>query len=60
MKRVEAATKLDDLKVPPGNSLEKLKDDREGQHSIRVNDKYRFCFRWEDGHAYDVELTDYH
>lgn len=57
---LEAAAKLEDLKISPGNSLEKLKGDREGQHSIRINDKYRFCFRWEDGHVYDLELTDYH
>jgi toxin HigB-1 len=57
---LDAATKLDDLKVPAGNRLEKLSGNREGQYSIRINDKYRFCFRWEDGHVYDVELTNYH
>ena len=57
---VNAATQLQDLKVPPGNKLEELKDDREGQHSIRINDQFRVCFVWRDGDAYDVEVTDYH
>lgn len=57
---IDAAVQLDDLKVPPGNRLEPLKGDREGQHSIRINDQWRICFRWEDGSAYDVEITDYH
>jgi len=57
---LDAAAKLDDLRVPPGNRLEKLKGDREGQYSIRVNDQYRICFTWEDGNAYDVEVADYH
>jgi proteic killer suppression protein len=57
---VDAATRLADLKVPPGNSLEKLKDDRKGQHAIRINDQWRICFNWKDGGAYDVEITDYH
>jgi proteic killer suppression protein len=57
---VDAATRLDDLKVPPGNSLEKLKDDRKGQHAIRINDQWRVCFNWKDGDAYNVEITDYH
>ena len=51
---------LAELKVPPGNHLERLKGDRDGQHSIRINEQYRICFQWEDGHAYDVEITDYH
>ena len=51
---------LRDLLVPPGNKLEALKGDRKGQHSIRVNDQWRICFRWEEGHAYDVEIVDYH
>jgi len=46
--------------VPPGNRLEALKGDRKGQHSIRVNDQWRICFRWSDAHAYDVEIVDYH
>lgn len=57
---LDAAAALDDLKVPPGNRLEALKGDRAGFFSIRVNDQYRICFRWENGDAYDVELTDYH
>lgn len=56
---VDAAETLDDLRVP-GNRLEKLKGDRAGQHSIRVNDQWRICFRWHDGNAYDVEIVDYH
>ena len=51
---------LDDLKVPPGNQLEKLKRDREGQHSIRINDQWRICFEWIDGESYNVEIVDYH
>nr|WP_280113286.1 type II toxin-antitoxin system RelE/ParE family toxin [Salinispira pacifica] len=46
--------------MPPGNKLEALRGDRKGQHSIRVNDQWRICFRWENGHAYDVEFCDYH
>lgn len=49
-----------ELSVPPGNRLERLKGDRAGQHSIRINDQYRVCFRWEDGYADEVEVTDYH
>ena len=51
---------LDELAVPPGNRLERLRGDRAGQHSIRINDQYRICFRWEDGYADEVEVTDYH
>ena len=51
---------LDHLRVPPGNRLESLKGDRKGQHSIRINDQWRICFRWSDGHAYEVEIVDYH
>ena len=51
---------LDDLRIPPGNRLGPLKGGRLGQHSIRVNDQYRICFRWYQGDAFDVELTDYH
>ncbi len=54
------AEDVNDLRVPPGNRLEKLSGDREGQHSIRINDRYRVCFVWEDGDAYDVEIVDYH
>ena len=57
---VDAAEGLDDLRVPPGNRLEKLKGDRAGQHSIRVNDQWRICFRWKDADAHDVEIVDYH
>lgn len=51
---------LKELAVPPGNRLEALRGDRAGQHSIRINAQYRICFRWEEGHAYEVEITDYH
>jgi len=54
------ARSLRDLLVPPGNRLEALKGDRKGQHSIRINDQWRICFRWLDGHAYDVDIVDYH
>jgi toxin HigB-1 len=54
------ARNLNDLRVPYGNHLEALKDDRAGQHSIRVNDQWRLCFRWQDGDAYGVEIVDYH
>jgi proteic killer suppression protein len=57
---IHAAEKLSDLKVPPNNKLHKLKEDREGQHAISINDQYRVCFEWRDGNAYDVEITDYH
>jgi proteic killer suppression protein len=57
---LDAAEQLDDLRIPPGNRLEKLSGAREGQYSIRVNDQWRICFRWSDGGAYDVEITDYH
>ena len=57
---LDAAEQLADLRVPPGNRLEKLRGDRSGQHSIRINDKWRVCFRWKAGHAYDVEIVDYH
>lgn len=57
---LDAATSMDDLRVPPGNRLEKLRGDRAGQWSIRVNDQWRVCFQWRDGDAYEVELVDYH
>jgi toxin HigB-1 len=57
---LSAATDLADLRVPPGNRLEKLAGDREGQHSVRINDQWRVCFVWREGDAYDVEITDYH
>jgi proteic killer suppression protein len=57
---LDAATILEDLRVPPANRLEKLKRDRQGQWSIRINDQWRICFAWHDGNAYDVEIVDYH
>ena len=57
---LDAATELNTLRVPPGNRLESLKGDRKGQHSIRINDQWRICFKWKDGDAYDVEIADYH
>lgn len=57
---LDAAETLDDLKVPPGNRLEKLKGERKDQFSIRINDQWRICFKWENGNAFDVEITDYH
>lgn len=57
---VDLATRLDDLKVPPGNRLHVLKADRKGQHAIAINDQWRICFRFVDGDAYDVEVCDYH
>jgi proteic killer suppression protein len=57
---LDAATSLDELRLPPGNRLEKLSGDRRGQHSIRVNAQWRVCFRWEGGDAFDVEIADYH
>jgi proteic killer suppression protein len=57
---VNAAVALENLKVPPGNHLEALHGNRAGQHSIRVNDQYRICFRWQDGNAFEVEIMDYH
>jgi proteic killer suppression protein len=57
---LDAATRLDDLRIPPANRLEKLAGRRTGQYSIRVNDQWRVCFRWSDGDAYDVEIVDYH
>ncbi len=57
---LNAALELVNLTVPPGNRLEALTKDRKGQHSIRVNDQYRVCFRWLAGHAHDVEIVDYH
>lgn len=57
---VDLATRLDDLRVPPGNRLHALKDDRKGQHAISINDQWRVCFRFIDGDAFDVEVCDYH
>jgi len=58
--QINAAAELGFLRVPPGNRLERLKGDRVGQHSIRINDQWRICFVWRDGHAHEVEITDYH
>jgi len=57
---LDAAEKLEDLRIPPGNRLEKLTGNRQGQHSIRINDQWRICFRWSEGDAYEVEIVDYH
>jgi proteic killer suppression protein len=57
---LDAIERLDDLRVPPGNRLEKLSGGRQGQHSIRINDQWRICFRWSGGDAHDVEIVDYH
>jgi proteic killer suppression protein len=58
--QLDAATRLETLNVPPGNRLEVLRGERKERHSIRVNDQWRICFRWENGNAFDVELVDYH
>jgi proteic killer suppression protein len=60
LQQLHAATALEFLRVPPGNRLEALSGDRVGQHSIRINDQWRVCFVWRDGHAHDVEIVDYH
>jgi proteic killer suppression protein len=60
LRMVAAATTLDTLRVPPNNRLEALKGDREGQYSIRINEQWRICFKWQNGNAYEVEITDYH
>ena len=57
---LNAAVSLNSLRVPPGNRLERLKGNRRGQHSIRINDQWRICFTWRDENAYDVEIVDYH
>jgi len=57
---LEAAESLDDLRIPPADRLEKLGGDREGQHSIRVNDQWRICFEWRENGAHNVEIVDYH
>ena len=60
LRQLEIAGRLEDLRVPPGNRLEALKANRAGQHSIRINDQYRICFRWTSAGAEDVEIVDYH
>jgi proteic killer suppression protein len=60
LQAVDAAVQLNDLRVPPGNRLERLAADRAGMYSIRVNDQWRICFAWRDGDAWNVEVVDYH
>lgn len=60
LRQLQIAACLDDLRIPPGNRLEALKGDRIGQYSIRINDRYRICFRWTEAGPADVEITDYH
>ena len=60
LRQLDAATELRDLMSPPGNRLEALRGDRQGQHSIRINDQWRICFVWKNGDAFEVEITDYH
>lgn len=57
---LDAAGDVEDLRIPPSNHLEKLKGDRAGQYSVRINLQWRLCFHWRDGHAHDVEIVDYH
>jgi toxin HigB-1 len=60
LQMLDSATRLEDLKIPPGNRLHALRGDRQGQHAIRINDQFRICFTWGNGDAYEVEITDYH
>ena len=60
LRMINNAKTLNDLRIPPANNLEKLKGNREGQHSVRINDQWRVCFKWKDGEAQEVEITDYH
>lgn len=60
LRMINNAKSINDLRVPPANRLEKLKGDREGQHSVRINDQWRICFKWRVGDAYEVEISDYH
>jgi proteic killer suppression protein len=60
LRMLNRAQTLQDLRVPPANRLERLSGDRSGQYSIRINDQWRICFEWRDGHAWRVEITDYH
>ena len=60
LRMLQNSKTINDLRVPPANRLEKLKGDREGQYSIRINGRYRICFEWKDGDAYQVEIVDYH
>ena len=58
--QINRVREIKELKVPPGNRFERLKGNRENQYSIRINQQYRICFIWEKGHAYEIEITDYH
>jgi proteic killer suppression protein len=60
LRMINNAKNLNDLRIPPANNLEKLKGNREGQHSVRINDQWRICFKWKDGDAHEVEIADYH
>lgn len=60
LRQLDAAAQLDDLRIPPGNHLEALQGNREGQYSIRINGQWRICFRFESGNAHDAEIIDYH
>ncbi|MCL6473133.1 MAG: type II toxin-antitoxin system RelE/ParE family toxin [Firmicutes bacterium] len=60
LRMINNAKSLNDLRIPPANRLERLKGDREGRLSIRINDQWRICFRWRGGDAYEIEITDYH
>jgi proteic killer suppression protein len=60
LRMLNASTKIEDLRIPPANHLEKLEGDREGQYSIRINDQWRICFKWYDGDCHNVEIVDYH
>ena len=58
--QINRVREIGELAIPPGNRLERLRGDRQDQYSIRINERYRICFRWEDGHAYEIEVVDYH
>jgi proteic killer suppression protein len=60
LKLIDAVSKIDELRIPPGNRLEMLSGNRVDQWSIRINEQWRICFKWEDGHAAEVEIVDYH
>ncbi|WP_456298209.1 type II toxin-antitoxin system RelE/ParE family toxin [Ferriphaselus amnicola] len=60
LKLIDATSRIEELRIPPGNRLELLSGDRAGQWSIRINDQWRICFNWQDGHAENVEIVDYH
>ena len=60
LQMIDSAVEPNDLRSPPGNRLEELGGDRKGQYSIRINDQWRICFKWQDGDAYDIEIVDYH